>query len=317
MARQWRRAIKLTVSSDGKKLDLSNLRVTFRIEQKTLQHPNVAYVRVYNMSREHSTWAKTLKEGGKLVLEAGYEDNIGVLFRGEIKQVESGRESPTDTYVKFAAAEGDRGYNKATVNKTLKAGSTAKDVVDEAVKALKKYDLKDGKMPKDVFEKMKYPRPFVMYGMARDYLRYIDNTFSTMWSIQKDRIDIVKSKEGPEEGDTVILNSRTGLIGRPIQESNGGILARALINPKFDVNQKVKIDEASVERADMNLTYTGDKFNALPYLPPVAADGLYWIASITWIGDSRGTAWYADLECNAMSQPSLTKGQIARGISPS
>jgi len=69
---------------------------------------------------------------GKVILQAGYESNYGVIFQGNIKQVLLGRESATDTYVDLVCGDGDRAYNYAVVNTTLAKGSTPLDQVNAA-----------------------------------------------------------------------------------------------------------------------------------------------------------------------------------------
>lgn len=310
MSRNWKRAVSLDVSGKGGNINLSNLRIAFRVEQEVLQSPNRAIITVYNVSKQTADILKNRKEFDKVELKAGYEDNVGTIFRGTLKHdAQTGRETPTDTYIRFIAGDGDRGYNNATVNKTLPKGSTPRDVVDTAVEALKKYDLTLGQVPDKLLRSIKYPRPFVMFGMARDYMRHVDNSLQTLWSIQRGEIQIV-TPQGPEGGDVFVLNSRTGLVGRPVQSLQKGVHARALINPKFDVNKKVKIDQASIERALPDQTYTGDKLNAAPYLADISADGLYWIREIQWTGDSRGQPWYADLSCSVIQ----TVAQTHRGV---
>ena len=113
------------VSGDG--LDLSNLRIVFKIKKSDAQTPNTAEIRVYNLAPE--TAKQIRKEFKRVVLQAGYESNYGVIFDGNIKQVRMGRESGTDTYIDIAAGDGDDAYNYAVVNTTLAAGAKQSDQI--------------------------------------------------------------------------------------------------------------------------------------------------------------------------------------------
>ncbi|MGC8165472.1 hypothetical protein ACP3WT_28400, partial [Salmonella enterica] len=62
------------------------------------------------------------QEFTRIVLQAGYAGNYGIIFDGSVKQVRRGRENQTDTYLDITAADGDSAYNFAVVNTSLAAG---------------------------------------------------------------------------------------------------------------------------------------------------------------------------------------------------
>src|SRR5690348_5163435 len=60
-------------------LDLSEMRIQFRISQSDTETPNTAIIRVYNLSPE--TARKVQGEFQRVVLQAGYENaSYGVIF---------------------------------------------------------------------------------------------------------------------------------------------------------------------------------------------------------------------------------------------
>ncbi|MBU9534734.1 hypothetical protein KTE49_30340, partial [Burkholderia multivorans] len=131
---QFVRKVSLIIGFDsGEALDLSELRIVFRVQRGDLQTPNSARIRVYNVSA--TTARRAQKEFTRVVLQAGYEGNYGIIFDGQIKQVRRGRESQTDTFLDITAADGDSAYNFAVVNTTLAAGSVATDHVSAAIAA--------------------------------------------------------------------------------------------------------------------------------------------------------------------------------------
>jgi hypothetical protein len=89
-SQQYGRVCTLLVSNrklDG--LDLSQLRIKFSVKRSDTMTPNVADIRVYNL--DEATAILIRKEFTKVILQAGYADNFGVIFQGNIKQVILGR----------------------------------------------------------------------------------------------------------------------------------------------------------------------------------------------------------------------------------
>ena len=143
---QYGRKVSVIVGQDfGAALELSDLRVVFKIQRGDLQTPNSARVRVYNVSE--TTRQRIEKEFTRLVLQGGYQGNFGIIFDGTIKQVRRGRESQTDTYLDITAADGDSAYNFAVVNTTLAAGSTSLDHAQACTRSMVQYGVTLGYTP--------------------------------------------------------------------------------------------------------------------------------------------------------------------------
>lgn len=289
MAQQWLRYCKLTVAGGGDSVDLSQLRIRFQVTQHNLQSPNVGDITISNLSDQ--TVKRIKGEGTEVTLEAGYQENPGLIFKGQIIQKRSGRENPVDTYLNIIAQGGDQAYNHAVVSKTLAAGHTYKDQVMTAYEALKPFGITLGKIA-DLGDK-KMPRARVMFGMARDILRTIAISTGTSWSIQNNELTVTKNNE-PKEGGAIVLNSRTGLIGLPVQ-SIDGILVTCLLNPQIGPGSLIQIDQASVQEAKLSADYLAAVNNSM--IPSTADDGFYKCLVVNHIGDTRGDPWYTQILC--------------------
>lgn len=65
---------------NGVGIDVSTLRCTFQIEKSLLETPNYAEIVLYNLSAQ--TENSIIKEGAKVILEAGYQNpQYGLIFR--------------------------------------------------------------------------------------------------------------------------------------------------------------------------------------------------------------------------------------------
>lgn len=290
MTRQWIRYFGLSIETSDGTIDVSNLRGRFAVRYATVQSPNTAEITITNLSE--ATAQKINKEGQKVTLTAGYEDGYAIIFSGNIVQKRVGRENPVDTYLTIVASDGERAYNYATVSKTLAAGSSYRDQVDVVLEAMKPHGVTAGYIA-DLGSK-KMPGPRTLFGMARDVMRDVATSTGATWTIENGKLDVVKANE-TKPGDVIVLNSTTGMIGRPVQTFDG-IIARMLLNTRVKPNGRLKIDEASIDQAAFSTTVSGQKGNEL-LAGMLATDGIYKVMVVEHHGDIRGNVWYTECVC--------------------
>jgi hypothetical protein len=278
-------------------LDLSNLRIKFSVKQTDSQSPNTADIRVYNVSQEtalsmlinlNPPSGISFSTPGRVVLQAGYQANFGVIFQGNIKQIILGRETATDTYVDIVAGDGHLAYNYAIVNQTIAAGSLPMDQVNAATTSMSPYGTTLGYVSPQQLSRL--PRSKVMYGNARNYLRAIGQNQGQTWSIQNEKITFIK-KTSYLPGTAVILTSKTGLIGTP-QQTNEGVNVKILLNPIIKVGGRINIAEATIQNFKINQTNVNSPANIAP---PLTQDGTYYVLTLDHTGDTRGVEWYTNI----------------------
>jgi hypothetical protein len=229
-----RNASLIVADAQGNGLDLASLRIVFKVKKSSAQTPNSAIIRVYNLS--DNTAKQIREEFQSVTLQAGYQSNFGLIFKGNIKQVRFGRENSTDTYVDIAAGDGDQSYNFSTISTTLSSGSQQTDQINAAINTMKPNGVTTGFI--DDIDSIILPRGKVMYGMSRDYLRQSTESTDTTWSIQNEQIQIVK-RTSVAPDPVVVLTSKTGLVGVP-ELTNDGVSARCLLNPLIRIGGIIK-----------------------------------------------------------------------------
>lgn len=303
------RKCTLLVVSGDEALDLSEMRIVFETKQEDEESPNNARIRVYNLSRE--TVARIQGEYTRVVLQAGYQNaSFGVIFDGTIKQFGVGKENPTTTYLDILAADGDLAYNFSTVNKSLAAGSTPEQRIKALIEAMGPQGVTEGELIIPSTGGV-LPRGKVLFGLARGALRSQVQNVGATWSIQNGKVNILPLTEYLP-GEAVVLTSATGLIGRP-QQTEGGIYARCLINPRIGIGGLVRIDNKSInktfQQADFSIPGAQLPYNryaGIQQLADVTADGLYRVYVAEYNGDTRGQPWWMDLVLLAVD-PSTMK----------
>jgi hypothetical protein len=296
---QYKRHFSLLVSdSNLNGLDLSELHCKFSIKRSSNMTPNCADIRIYNLDKD--TALKIKKQFTHVLLQGGYDSNFGVIFRGNIKQVIIGRESATDTFIDLNCGDGDLAYNYAVVNASIAGGSSMTDQFNQIAQPMYGLGLTSSQN-QPPFKPTILPRGKTLWGNSRDYMRELAQQNGLTWSIQNQQINLVH-QQGYAPGISVVLTSKTGMIGTP-QQTNIGVNVVCLINPLINPGRKIKIDNASVAQLKIDLGNPKDPVNLAP---PLNADGVYYVLVIEQTGDNRGIDWYSKLICctvNPSSNP--------------
>jgi hypothetical protein len=296
-AQQYLRTCTLVVSNQSLGgLDLSQLRIKFAVKASQTETPNIASIRVYNL--EESTALLVQKEFNKVVLQAGYQGNYGVIFQGNIIQVILGRESATETFIDIIAGDGDKAYNFAVVTSTIAKGSTQQDQINAAIAAMSGKGVTAGQSTVDTSQKL--PRGKVLYGNARNYLRDVAQTAGYTWSIQNEKVNFIK-KTSYLPGTQILITAKTGMIGAP-QQTNQGVNVKCLLNPNIVVGGRILLDNSTIQQQALNLEQiAAQKSNtkAINELIPrrLNPDGSYYVLTMEHSGDTRGVDWYSSLIC--------------------
>ena len=309
-SRQWIRSCKVEIG--GVAINCDNLQVTIMVRQADQQHNNHAYVRITNLSQATAQKAmNAAKEFAKFKLEAGYQGRSGIIFEGEISQARKGKEpNGTDTYLDVLAMSGYQAYGYSTISKTLSAGATVDDVISTIADSMKKHNLSIGHLAKLGGEK--FSRAVVLHGMSRDQMRKYTQGAGASWSVQNQKIFVVKNGK-PVPGMERELNASSGLIGIP-EQTMQGIVAKILIDPGFAVHQHVRIDpKININEALAPISPLAQfgKTSNIPFrteIPKVSETGDYTVVRVDHDGVMEAGPWYTTL--TMVSQSDQSKGAI-------
>lgn len=307
---QYHRKFQLIVEDPNfNGLDLSQLHCKFTVKQLGIQTPNCADIRVYNLSADTALAIK--KQFTKVTIQGGYDSNFGVIFTGNIKQAIIGRESQTDTFLDLNCGDGDLAYNFAVVNQTIAAGSSQADQTTQVMNSMNALGVKLAPNQTQALKTFKLPRGKTLWGGSKDYLRTISKQNGQTWSIQNSLVAFVP-QNAYAPGETVILTSKTGIIGTP-QQTNYGVNVVCLMNPLIHPRRTIKIDNASVAQLRVDLGNPKDPVNLAP---PLTADGVYYVLVVEQTGDNRGIDWYSKLICCTTNASAPYIGSVPTNYGP-
>jgi len=295
---QYLRKASLIIGPDeGLGLDLSALRFKFSVHRGDIQTPNEANIRIYNVSDDTAKSVENV-EFSRLILQAGYEGNFGVIFDGQIKQVRRGRESQTDTFLDVTAADGDSAYNFSMTAMSLAAGANgSKDTAGLVLGDMAKHGVQQGYIPDLPGDPL--PRGKVVYGMSRDEMRKLAKNTSTSWSIQDGKVVMIPLTTYLP-GEIPVISAETGLVGLPEQSSNG-IHLKILLNPNIKIGQAVKLDNSSIQKMKFGIGIGSTASNLMAEQSnKINDEQLYYVMVAEHDGDTRGNNWYTELNCLAV-----------------
>lgn len=258
---QFGRSCELIVGSEGAGLSIKNLRIKFDIKKTSDGEANTASISVYNLSKDNQN--RIISEWQDIRLLAGYKGYERLIFAGQIRTAIPVVDGP-DRILKIECGDGDREILRGFVNKTIEAGATADDVVNECQKSM--FDVKASH--KDSLSKQ-YSRGRTLSGRASDVLDEVTRSEDAQWSMQDGQLVLLKGGNVMPNAAWLISDA-TGMLGSP-EPTTVGVKVRTLLNPAYLIGGVAKIESE------------------------VFGGGIR-IESISHVGDTHGEEWASELE---------------------
>jgi len=282
VARQYKRVYDLTViPTDGESRIISELRVNFEITKSVLSFPNLCKLVIYNPNED--TLSALQKKFTKIVLNAGYEGDVRLLFKGEVRNVFQTR-AGVDSIITVYAGDGERDWQNATFNKTFTENVTISAAIEDVLKSFKEVTIGVVNGLPQVADKL---RGQTLSGSSKDILDGFADEYGFNWNIQDGEV-IITPVESPLEADeAVLVNSATGMLGSPTVTEIGADV-RTLLNPRLLPNKAFKIESITGDVQLGNLFFRNVK--------RTTAEGTYKIQEVTFKGDSREGEWTSSVK---------------------
>ena len=282
MARQFKRVYDLTIIPvDGESRVIKDLRVNFEITKSILSFPNLCRLNIYNPNAD--TLAALQKKYTKIIINAGYQGDIRLLFKGEVRNVFQNR-SGVDRIITVYAGDGERDWQNATFNKTFTENVSISSAIQEVLKSFEEVTVGVVNGLPQVADKL---RGQTLSGSSKDILDNFADEYGFTWSIQDGEV-VITPVESPLEGtEAVLINAATGMIGSPTLTEIGADVT-TLLNPRLLPNKAFKIESIV---ADIQL---GNLF--FREVSKTTAEGTYKIQEVTFKGDSREGEWVSSVK---------------------
>lgn len=245
----WRREATLQIGT--KRYSLNDLDFSFKVSFEDTEKLTTLECTVKNLSPNSR---KNIKKGDIIIINAGYEGDIGVIFAGEISAFQHSK-SETDWNTKILAAVTVDRWLTAQVNKTYIAGYAKQILID----LLNIFGLEVGEFAL-AYNKY-YSRGKVCRGKLKDVIKdIVVNDCKSKFTIKNQAI-IITPTSGSENivytltENSGLLASKTGKNELSTDESSSSneeetIKRECLLNYRIGAGDRVRI----VDR-ELNGTY--------------------------------------------------------------
>lgn len=221
---------------DGKKYD--EFTIHFNVEFSDGDDVNVAEVEIYNLS---DTSINNIKNGSKVILNAGYKEDVGAILLGECKGAKTHWEN-VDKITTIQVIDASEEWLDKRINRTYKEGITSKQVLNDVLSTV---TLEIG-----VF-KLKEDKTYIggktVNKTLKEAVKMIANDSGSKVHVNRGKIFIRPKNEGDDIG--FVLNKERGLISSPttIEKEEGETTVRgwkvvSLLNHRITTDAKLKIE---------------------------------------------------------------------------
>tara|TARA_R110000744_G_scaffold20470_1_gene53729 strand:- start:3675 stop:4541 length:867 start_codon:yes stop_codon:yes gene_type:complete len=287
MSRQYKRTYDLTViPTDGESRVIKDLRISFEITKSILSFPNLCKLVIYNPNQE--TLSALQNKFTKIVLNVGYEGDVRLLFKGEVRNVFQ-MKSGVDRLITVYAGDGERDWQNATFNKTFSETVTINKAIEEVLKSFEEVSTGAIEGLPQGADKL---RGQTLSGSSKDIMDEFANEYGFDWSIQDGEIVITPIESPLQNNEAVLLTAATGMLGSPTVTEIGAN-AVSLLNPRLLPNRAFKIESVNADIQLGNLFFRGIK--------KTSAEGTYKIQEVVFKGDSREGEWTSSVKGRAIN----------------
>ena len=266
--------------------EFRDFRMSFEIVKSLVGFPNLASIKVYNLSESDRNRIETEKE--KVRLFAGYEDTeVVLIFDGDIVNVTHLKQG-TDWITEIFCGDAVKAFEDATINKTLGPGATSEQIYDELTEQLEGVAKGVTEGLKDCLSgKRSLLRALQLSGNVKDWLDKLAEDCGFEYSVNDGVIETIPKGFPLSDEPPVVINQASGMIGSP-ERTEIGVNVINLLLPALKLGRTVRVEAVSTKINIGNLFFRK--------IPPVRNQGVYRINKMTHVGDTRENPWETRIE---------------------
>lgn len=252
-------------------IEITELRVAFKVTKTLTKEPNTAEIEVSNMSRllRQSLQVRDLR----VILEAGYADHVAGVFVGDARTLDHTRDG-ADWTTRIRCGDGERGLALARVNTSFKTGTPLDDIMAKVTRPLGvSFDPAQ-------FAGKQAVSGYAAHGRAADVMDRVITSAGLEWSIQDGRLQVVP-KGGVTAEVAVELSADTGLIGSPEASAPDKKTKKIMLKGECLLAPRIR---------------PGGRVS----LRTEAHKGTFRVTKVTHEGDTHGSDWRTSFELEAL-----------------
>lgn len=275
------------------------LDLTFKVVRTLKKEPNTAEVVIYNL-RDATRGAISETADQTIQIKAGYRGRpsrsealaavdealgtgadassaAGVIFLGDVREVHNTYFPPDwETYVE--GGDGERQTRTARVNRSFAPGTSVSKVIQTVAAD---FDVNLGNAAKRAIAAgslegagREFLNGVTVSGSAHRELAALMKSAGLEMSVQNGVVQVLE-RGATLQDVSVVLTSDTGLVGSPEVGDKGIVKFRALLNPDIVPGRQIELASRTL-------------------------DGRFRAERCEYTGETRGQAWYVDVEAKAL-----------------
>lgn len=257
--------------STNSTVEISDLRLSFKVEHSLTKTPNTCDVYIHNLARD---WRSDLNVLPLSVeLQAGYDEVPHLLYTGNLRYGMTEQPGVTSKTL-LLLGDGDRVYAHARHSRSYRPGTTYRTVLRDIARSMGL--ALPAAMTGDPNLDRQFTNGTVAHGFARDELSRALAPFGYTWSIQNGAL-VVLSEDQVLAGEAALIDEEHGMVDVPVF----GTPPRSGKAPHVTVK---------------SLLYPGLRPGGLAQVTSRDLKGLFRIEKVTHQGDTHSNQWHTTLE---------------------
>lgn len=284
MPRQYKRIYELTIFPvDGEPRVIRNLNCNFEIIKTVRSIPNSARITIINPNIE--TIGALKRRYTQVVFNAGYEGNLQLIFKGQIKNSFESKNN-VDRSITIFAGDGQRDWENAITNRTYAENVTIQNVVKDVLKSFKEITIGTLEGLPNIADKI---RGQTLSGKSSDILDGLAKEYGFKWGIFDNEVRIEPKVKPLNPNQAVLISAAHGMIGSPTVTEIGADVT-TLLNPALLPGELFKVEATTANLELGNLFFKEAK--------RTNADGIYRIEEVVFTGDltTGSPNWYSKVK---------------------
>ena len=262
---------------------IEGLHIKFNITKTLFGQPNIAEINIFNPNEDTIGLLKA--KYTKVVLNAGYGNDLRIVFRGEVQNALQSKTS-VDRMITVFARDGFRDYQQASFSKTFDSKVDMQSILMEVLGEF--LDVVPGDLS-GIPRVRDKPNGLTLDGQVSRILDDLAEEYNADWSIQDGVVNVLGRDNTLREDELVLISASTGMLGSP-RVTEIGADVTALLNINLIPGARFAIQALGAEVQLGNLFYRTERVRT-------DATGLYKVRSVNIKGDSRdGNDWQSIIQ---------------------
>lgn len=281
------RNYRLTIKSgDDELIYEPPMQIRFSVDVKAGNSGSLAEITLYGASEKmrNAIYARF----DAITLAAGYGDHVGLIFAGEVINLETGREG-AESYIKFYARPTGQAQANAFISKSWGANTPQLDIIREVAETLL--------LPIEfIGDFSDLPRAFKGRTLCTPSTTCMDELAEIHgfdWFLGSNRLTIIRrNKDGTRAENSAkphVISAETGMVGSP-QILIRGVAVKTKLNARIVPGDNVDIQAATRKFAFDKVYYHEMKRD------PTGGNGIYYALGVRHDGDFYGDTWDTTIE---------------------